>query len=266
MTATNDEGLAGTATEGDVTGLARIPLLFSYNLWAWPFLAFNTLGSFAAIRVRGALSGDLPAASDSIVPRWAGRNLRAGFFRVEISGEPPPPGSVLVANHAHFFDIALLFASVPPPVRFVARTGISRVPVVGSVLVAGGHVLVDREGAGRNAAALERAAALAREGIRVVFFPEGTRSTDGSIGPFRSGAFRTAARAGVPIVPVVLSGTRGTIPDLPGPIVPCRLAVRFLPARRVGEAEAGDPARMQSLRDEMTAALDALDTRTGPRL
>ncbi len=266
MTATNDERLAETATEGDVTRLARIPLLFSYNVWAWPFLAVNTLVSFAGIRIRGAISGDLPAASDSIVPRWAGRNLRAGFFRVEVLGEPPPPGSVLVANHANVFDIAVLFATVPAPARFVARVEVARVPVVGSVLVYGGHVLVDREGAGRNAAALDRAAALAREGMRVVFFPEGTRSRDGTIGPFRSGAFRTAARAAVPIVPVVLAGTRETIPALPGPIVPCRLAVRFLSPRRVEEAEAGDPAWRQSIRDEMAAALDALAKRTGPRL
>lgn len=266
MIATNDERLAGTATEGDVTRLARKPLLLSYNLWAWPYLALNTLVSFAGIRLRGAMCGDVPTVSDSIVPRWAGRNLRAGFFRVEVSGEPPPPGSVIVANHASVFDIAVLFATVPAPTRFVARFEVARVPVVGSILIDGGHVLVDREGGERNGAALDRAAALAREGMRVVFFPEGTRSRDGTIGPFRSGAFRTAARAGVPIVPVVLSGTREAIPALPGPIVPCRVAVRFLSPRRVAEADAGDPVGRRSIRDEMAAALDALATRTGPRL
>ena len=104
------------------------------------------------------------------------------------------------------------------------------------------------------------------DGCAVAFFPEGTRSRDGRIGPLRGGAFRVAAAAGVPLVPVVIAGSRHVLSRVPGPIVPARIAVAFLPPRRVGPEAARSADGRDAVRAEMSAALDRLLASTGPRL
>lgn len=243
----------------------RIALLAAYNLWAWPLFVANTLHTFGA-GLLGSAFGDPGEAFDGVVPRWARRNAALGGFRFLVDGPPPRGGAVVVSNHRSWFDIEVVFAVVPPPVRFVARTGILGVPVVGAVLRRGGHIIVDRDRSARNDAALARATDLARRGFRISFFPEGTRSKDGRIEPFRGGAFRVAAEAGVPVVPLVLAGTHGAFERIGAPIRPATVAARYLPHRTVTPAQAGDPAWRESLRVEMTECLAAISPGTGPRL
>jgi 1-acyl-sn-glycerol-3-phosphate acyltransferase len=265
------EGLRDTATAREtpsspVDGRARrIALLAAYNLWAWPVFVANTLGAFGAGLLRSTFE-DPGKAFDGVVSRWARRNVAIGGYRFLVDGPAPRGGAVVVSNHRSWFDVEVLFAVVPPPVRFVARTGILGVPVVGAVLERGGHIVVDRDRSAKNDAALARAARLAREGFRISFFPEGTRSKDGRIGPFRGGAFRVAAEAGVPIVPLVLAGTHGAFERIGGPIRPATVAARFLPHRKVTPAQAGDPEWRESLRVEMAECLAAIAPGTGPRL
>lgn len=248
---------------GPESGGGAVALL-AYNLWAWPFLAINT-GFTLTDGFARSVAGDSSRAFDSAVARWAKRNASWGGYRFRVDGTPPEGGAVVVSNHRSLFDIQAVFAVVPKPVRFVARSGILRVPIVGTVLRRGGHIVVDREGESSNDLALARAASLARSGHRISFFPEGTRSRDGRIGPFRGGAFRVAAAAEVPVVPLVLAGTHGAFDRLGGPIRPATIAARYLPARPVTPAQAADLHWREALRSEMAETLEKIAPGTGPR-
>ena len=238
-----------------------------WSLYAWPAFVANSALRYPLVFLwrRGETVAD---SFQAWMHGWARVNLAGGLYRTAVDGPSDVPRpAVVVTNHQHIFDVQLVAALVPPPLRFVAREEILGVPLIGSVLRKGGHLTVARGGgAAASEEVLRRAVAACRDGSRVAFFPEGTRSRDGRIGRLRSGAFRVAAEAGVPLQPIVLAGTRHTIPSLPGPIVPCTLAARFLPARPVGEEQARSAAWREELRDEMSRALAEIEPRTGPRL
>jgi 1-acyl-sn-glycerol-3-phosphate acyltransferase len=234
--------------------------------WAWTFFLTNTVSRFTVGLALSKL-GDPHRAFGRAVRSWAVSNMRYGFFRCDVEPHAPVPSpAILLVNHQHFFDIELVAALVPPPLVFAARVEVASVPLIGSVLRRGGHVLLARGGGAVNERAFDAAAARLEEGARVVFFGEGTRSQDGSIRSLRSGAFRLAARTGVPLVPLVLAGTRATFPSGLWPIVPSRMAAAFLPPRAVRPDEARSTSVREAVREEMAAALAALAAGTGPRI
>jgi 1-acyl-sn-glycerol-3-phosphate acyltransferase len=236
------------------------------SLWCWAYLVVTTAG-WVSTGVLLSTVRDPHKSFGWILRSWAGGIMRWGFHRCEVrgaSGLPCP--AVLLVNHQSGFDIALISYLVPPPLFFVARLEVGRVPLIGSVLRGGGHVFV-RRGAGQsNEAAFDEAAARLREGGCVVFFGEGTRSRGDEVLPLRSGAFRLAARAGVPLIPLVLAGTRGTLPPGGWPIAPFRLAAEFLAPRTVTDDDARSASFREDLRHEMQAALTRLLPGTGPRI
>ncbi len=236
------------------------------SVWSWTYFACNTAFRVEWGRVR-SLFGDPHRAFGAIVHAWALGNMRWGFHRCEVEPHPPLPApAIVLSNHQHFFDIALIASLVPPPLFFVAHVGVGRVPLIGSVLRHGGHVFV-RRGAGQaNDSALGDVVARLNQGGRVLFFGEGTRSAVDEILPLRSGALRLAARTGVPVVPLVIAGTRNTFPSGLWPIVPSRMAAAFLPPRTVSDAEARSPSYRETLRAEMSDALARIAPRTGSRI
>jgi 1-acyl-sn-glycerol-3-phosphate acyltransferase len=147
-------------------------------------------------------------------------------FRAEGRENLPATGGVLiVANHASYMDIPAIAVAAPRHVAFVARASLDRVPGLSWLMRQAGCVLVQRNSADR--AALEAMIAHLEQGDCVAIFPEGTRSSDGSLGPFRAGASVAARRAGVPIVPAAVLGTFAALPR--GALVPRpgRISVRF---------------------------------------
>lgn len=125
-------------------------------------------------------------------------------------------GCIVVANHSSHADTAALLAALPSsaaPVFGAAADYWFDVPVRRFVATSLAGILpVRRSGAGNYAALLEAAGPALRAGRTVVLYPEGTRSTDGTIAEFRSGAVRLARDCGVPIVPVALLGTADVLP------------------------------------------------------
>lgn len=247
-------------------GMSRLVLRSGVSAVLWPYLVAATAGWVLVGRAR-SLVGDREEAFQHVFRRWARMNMRAGGFRCRVEGDASVTApAVVVANHQHFFDIQVLAAILPPPFRFVSRVEVQRVPLIGSVLRHGGHLLVTRGTGMGNDATMRRAAELLERGMRIVFFPEGTRSKDGRIGPLKPGAFRLAAAAGVPVVPVVLAGTRNAFPAGYAHIVPARMAAVILPARAVSDDEASNDAWRESLRREMSEHLGRLEPETGPRI
>jgi 1-acyl-sn-glycerol-3-phosphate acyltransferase len=135
--------------------------------------------------------------------------------RVEgIENVTPQATAIYCVNHQSAMDIPILFVSLPVQIRFVAKQSLFRIPFMGWHLTRSGHIPVERGRPKQARKSMDLAAERIRTGSSVVLFPEGHRSRDGRIGPFKSGSFYLAIQAGVPVVPVTLNGTRGVLkPD-----------------------------------------------------
>jgi 1-acyl-sn-glycerol-3-phosphate acyltransferase len=114
---------------------------------------------------------------------------------------------IFVMNHQSALDIACAFASIPVNLRFVAKNVLKFIPFLGWYMWMTGMIFVDRSKGTRAVRSFAKAAAKIRAGANIIVFPEGTRSRDGSILPFKRGPFALALQAGVAIVPVAIEGS-----------------------------------------------------------
>ena len=134
---------------------------------------------------------------------------------LSIEGTENLPGDrpvLFMSNHESQADIPVLFATVPGTLRMVAKRELFDVPVFGPALRASGYVAIDRKNREQAIAALRLAEDLTRQNISIWMAPEGTRSSSGELLPFKKGGFILALQAGLPIVPVGLSGPRDVLP------------------------------------------------------
>ena len=146
---------------------------------------------------------------------WSGWITRFAGVRIIVDNranlEPQQP-YVFMANHASTIDIWALFLAIPRRVRMIAKKQLARIPLFGWVMWAGRFIFIDRQNAAAARRSIEEAGRRIRGGVSVLIFPEGTRTRDGQMGPFKKGGFHLAMDAGVPIVPVALRGTRALMP------------------------------------------------------
>ena len=146
---------------------------------------------------------------------WAFFYVRANpIWRCRIEGRERLPWrgpAVIVANHLSVVDILVLHGLFRP-FKWVSKASNFRIPFLGWNMVLNGYVPITRGAADSARRMMARCRELLREGSPVLFFPEGTRSEDGKLQPFKDGAFRLAMDAGVPVIPVALSGTHETLP------------------------------------------------------
>ena len=141
---------------------------------------------------------------------WGRALLRLWGVGVSVRGaENVPRGpAVFAANHASALDIPLLFGYLPADFRIIHKRSLYLFPVIGLYLWLAGHIAIDRGHPFRARRSLSRAAARIAAGESVAVFPEGTRSRDGQVLPFKKGSFVLALEAGVPVVPVSLRGVK----------------------------------------------------------
>jgi 1-acyl-sn-glycerol-3-phosphate acyltransferase len=119
---------------------------------------------------------------------------------------------VFMANHLSAVDIWALFVALPVRVRMIAKKQLGAIPLFGWAMRAGRFIFVDRGNAAAARRSIEEAKRRIQGGHSVLIFPEGTRSRDGRLGPFKKGGFHLAIDSGVPVVPVALMGTRASMP------------------------------------------------------
>jgi 1-acyl-sn-glycerol-3-phosphate acyltransferase len=119
---------------------------------------------------------------------------------------------VFMSNHQSVIDTAAIVATLPVSWRFVAKRELVWIPFFGWALGLGGHVIIDRGDHDSAIRSLKRAAERIRAGTNVIIFPEGTRSESGTLGEFKSGGFHLAIEAGVPILPITVSGSKRITP------------------------------------------------------
>jgi 1-acyl-sn-glycerol-3-phosphate acyltransferase len=183
-------------------------------------------------------------------------------MRLVDAHELPPGPCVVVANHASYLDGVVLKGALPARFSFVIKKEVSRVPMAGLLLRRIGSEFVDRFN--RHAGGLDtrRLIKAADAGQALAFFPEGTFLAKPGVGKFHTGAFVIAARARLPVVPIVIRGTRHILPSgrfLPRP---GKIEIQILPVlpHPVGVA-AGTIATMtrDRARAKILAALDEPD-------
>jgi 1-acyl-sn-glycerol-3-phosphate acyltransferase len=121
----------------------------------------------------------------------------------------PARSYVFAANHQSIYDIPIVFAALPFQLRIIAKESLGKIPFMGWHLQRTGHVLVDRAKAG--AGTVKKMARLVAKGHSLIVFPEGTRSADGAVAPFKGGSFVIALDAGLPIVPITIAGSRAVM-------------------------------------------------------
>jgi len=157
---------------------------------------------------------------------WSRLNLFSLFIRVKLRGlENIERGRpyIVMSNHQSHLDVWTLIAFLPLQLRWVMKKELRKVPFFGYGCERMGHIYIDRGNTEAAKKSLEAAGRRIRAGSSVVFFPEGTRSLDGKLLPFKKGGFMVALAAGVLILPITITGSRallpkGTIRMLPGTI------------------------------------------------
>jgi 1-acyl-sn-glycerol-3-phosphate acyltransferase len=163
---------------------------------------------------------------------WATIHLKVCGIAVDVQGigHLTSPPFIIMCNHQSALDIYALHAALPTQYKWIAKRSLFMIPIFGWALKRAGYISLDRENPREGLKAMDEAARKIREGMNIIIFPEGTRSRDGKLLPFKKGGFSLALKAGVPIVPVGIAGTSALQPK--GSFVPKTKGVIYV---RVGE-------------------------------
>lgn len=119
---------------------------------------------------------------------------------------------IFVSNHADMADIPTVMVALNGKVNIVFKKELTLVPIWGWALRYGHFIMIDRSNPRDAMASIERAVQTIRSGQSVILFPEGTRTINGKLQPFKRGAFTLAAKSGVPVVPMTINNTFSIMP------------------------------------------------------
>jgi 1-acyl-sn-glycerol-3-phosphate acyltransferase len=186
------------------------------------------------------------------------------FFRIKVEGRGKGnivagEAYVFMSNHVSHADSPALALVISHPLHWVFKKELAKIPVFGWVLLACGQVMIDRSSPERSKASLEEAISGLSGNNSVMIYPEGTRSRDGNLQPFKKGGFWMALRVGLPIVPVRISGSREVVVADTLRIRPGTITVTiFPPIETRGKTAADIPDLMNGVREAM------LSGTTGP--
>ncbi len=196
--------------------MIRRPLLRPACVWllAGPAMAVAVLMAACIAPFRGKRRGFWAIAPGYIrLMAWA-FGIRRKLEGWETLPEAIRNGAPVIffGNHASLLDPPLLISTLPDHPVFIAKKELGRVPVLGTAIKLAGFILIDRGHQRQAYASLQDAALRIRAGQSVAIFPEGTRTTDGAVQPFKRGSFHLALEASVPLVPLAIRGGREILP------------------------------------------------------
>lgn len=146
---------------------------------------------------------------------WTWLILKTAGARVSIEGmDHIDQGKtyIYISNHLSNIDVFVLVNKLPAKTRILAKRSLFYIPIFGWSLFLAGYISVKRENQPGLLKSFAKVAEKIRKGRSVLFFAEGQRSPDGKIQPFKKGAFLIALKAGVPIVPISISGSEKIMP------------------------------------------------------
>src|SRR5882672_9708763 len=143
---------------------------------------------------------------------WARSLLWIAGVRVTVEGleKIDPHGKhVFCSNHLSYMDTPVVLSYIPTQFRFLAKKGLFQIPFLGTHLKQAGHIPVPLDDARASVKTLTLAAkGIQEHSVSMLIFPEGGRSDDGQLQPFKEGGAYIAIKAQVPLVPLALIGTR----------------------------------------------------------
>ncbi len=211
---------------------ANRPLDYLHTLiiYTWTILSTIIFGSLA---IAVSFFSKTGAGVHHVACAWAKGILWVSGVRVQTNGFDPGligQSCIFMSNHQSNYDIPVLYCGLPVQFRWLAKAELFRIPIFGRSMRSAGYVSIDRSNRKSAFRSLAKAADMIRNGTSVMIFPEGTRSSDGKLLPFKKGGFVLAVDAGVPIVPIMISGTHTIMPK-----------GRLLISRRHVRIDVGEP-------------------------
>lgn len=186
-----------------------------WNMYIYPLMISTVIALTIFSSVMSLVFAVLLRQPDNTVHRvarfWGNAVLFVSGVRVRVEGlENIPRGIpvIFMSNHQGNYDIFTLLGRIPVQFRWIAKKEVFAIPLLGPAMRKAGYISIDRQDRVRAIGSMDEAAEKIRQGNSVMTFPEGTRSPDGVIRPFKKGSFYLAIQSGVPIVPVTIFGSR----------------------------------------------------------
>jgi len=182
--------------------------------------------------------------------------VRAAGIRIRCEGlENVQPGVayIFLSNHVSNVDAPILLPIIPGRTSVFIKRELMNIPLLGTAMRMGNYIPVSRGKSREDAQrSVEAAADALNSGLHITVFPEGTRSSDGNLLPFKKGAFFLAEETGAPIIPLVITGTERIMPKSTLRITPGDAYVKFLPPIRPQDASS-----REDLMNRVRAAMEA---------
>ena len=223
-----------------------------YLLFLVPFTLFCSLSAVTA-----GLFDASGRAGHACARFWSLWCMRVARIRLVVTGLELVPTSgpvIYMGNHQGNFDIHALCVAIPRLFSWVAKEELFRVPVFGAAMRRAGYIPLDRSDGRKALKSMRLAAERIAGGTSVVIFPEGTRTPDGALLPFKRGAFLLAVKAGVPIVPFTINGSREINPANRLELRPGTVSVSF--AAPIPTADCSERELMEQVRAAIAARLE----------
>ena len=238
----------------------RYRLIFTAYKWivVAPLLLFSTLFLGVLIMLLSSL-GAPNFASRVFATGWARFNSAVSMMTVVTRGTEnldTQRSYVVVANHQSLYDIYVLYGFLGVDFKWVMKKELRSVPILGLACELMGHILIDRSNTEAALNTINDARSRIVDGMSVVFFPEGTRSRNGELRQFKKGAFRFAQEMGLPILPVVIHGTKDILPSDTIELMPGEACIEILPAIETDNLTPEDMSEVaRTIREQIGSAL-----------
>ncbi len=226
-----------------------------YHWWRTVFFLIPAIAVYTIVLGTASIVSSLIDRTGYFAHRcaraWSRLILVTTGVEVDVRGlERLAPGTtyIFVSNHQSIYDIPIIFWNVPWQLRIIAKASLGKFPFLGWHLSRTGHLLVDRRHPD-PLGILKRWKGLVSKGLSLIVFPEGTRSATGQVGRFKGGSFLLAIQAGLPLVPISVSGSRHVM--LKNRLMTCPGHVRLVvhdPVPTVGLEPTAESARALAAR------------------
>ena len=179
--------------------------------WFFP-LSFMFCAPFAIFLV--TLTGNQSLAH-RVARFWATLVLFSAGVRLKVKSDNEfirDCPVIFASNHASQMDIPILYKALPVEFRFLVKKELFKVPLLGFAMKKAGYIPIDRKDGRAAVKSMKEAAQRLKKGASIVIFPEGTRSVDGNLQPFKEGGFMLAIKSQRPVVPVAIKGSHDILP------------------------------------------------------